>query len=107
MSTDKHTPGPWKYRRDGDRHYVAYGIYEIVSSVWGTIEAETGDIKTYQANSQEREANARLIAASPEMLATLKSIAETLDKMAPCPEEILDQLLAEAQSAIKNAERAA
>ena len=41
--------------------------------------------------------------AAPEMLEALEGIAETLDKMAPCPEEILDALLATAQSAIRKA----
>lgn len=65
-----HTPGPWEYRRDGDRHYVAYGICQIVEAAWGTIEAD--DFGSSKANSQEREANARLIAAAPDMLAALK-----------------------------------
>jgi hypothetical protein len=37
------------------------------------------------------------------LLQALEDIAETLDKFAPCPEEILDGLLATAQSAIRAA----
>lgn len=43
----------------------------------------------------------RRLKAYTTLLDGLRSIAETLDKMAPCPEEVLDQLLAEVQSLMK------
>jgi hypothetical protein len=88
----KHTPGPWLYQEKSDAYT------HIVRGPSGQYVAGCG-----QCSHGECEANARLIAAAPEMLQTLESIATTLDKFAPCPEEILDNLLAAAQSAIKTA----
>jgi hypothetical protein len=70
----KHTPGDWEYRYDRgmDRHYVAVGIYCIVESVWGTIEAD--DAASRKANAAEREANARLMSAASDMLGALEDL---------------------------------
>jgi hypothetical protein len=56
----KHTPGPWKYQRD------SFGCKEIASA--------TGPLATTDglADDDEDAANARLIAAAPEMLDALR-----------------------------------
>lgn len=63
----KHTEGPWEYRHDEekDRHYVGYGVCCIVDDVFATKE-------TKDRGQVERKANARLIAAAPELLEVLK-----------------------------------
>ena len=55
----KHTPGPWMKDDDGDR--VVDLAYFIVAEVDGVDEAEV-------------EANARLIAAAPDMLEALREV---------------------------------
>ena len=57
----KHTPGPWHYQEDSDAYT------HIVRGPTGKIIASTA-----QNSSGEAEANARLIAAAPEMEKCLK-----------------------------------
>ena len=68
----KHTPGPWKFsgtagletvRTEESRHFVA----------WPTVTRDG-----QRMPSDEVEANARLIAAAPEMLAALEVARETI-----------------------------
>jgi hypothetical protein len=87
-----HTPGPWRVYQEKPHYYSV-----------GTDYAHDRGHDCNVARDIRCEANARIMAAAPELLKTLESIAETLDKLAPCPEEVLDQLLAEAQSAIRKA----
>ena len=61
----KHTPGPWavdRYCRD----ITPVGRYLRIAEIPGHRENDTPD-------SQEREANARLIAAAPDLLAALQA----------------------------------
>jgi len=53
----KHTPGPW--RADGCQIYA--GLEVVPHSGWGVAEAYPGQ------NREEGEANARLIAAAPDL----------------------------------------
>jgi len=61
MKPTKHTPGPWKVI-DGNEVYS--GVTPIAQS-WATVD--------------EQEANARLIAAAPELLSALKALKEQLE----------------------------
>jgi hypothetical protein len=67
----KHTPGPWyclpEYSNGGEVHSAA-GI--ICDASIGRNERE----EYQKAHRAESEANARLIAAAPELLAALKEI---------------------------------
>ena len=84
MNPNKHTPGPWVIgtRKDGSR--------------WFSIgNPETGP--HYQADIFCREADARLIAAAPDMLAALKTIGSVL---AVRPKTIKDEELWSAFSQI-------
>ena len=54
-----HTPGPWVVRTTGLSSYV---------------EAREGDISIAECHDDCSEANARLIAAAPEMLEALKDV---------------------------------
>jgi len=66
----KHTPGPWIAAAYGD-----YGDYDGKCRV---ILGEGGDIRTAVVlgfNNPENAANARLIAAAPDLLEALSSLA--------------------------------
>jgi hypothetical protein len=63
MSETKHTPGPWKCERSGDGKYYLVGDGQ---SSWGTHVAE---VYSDDTDKHEAAANARLIHASPELLA--------------------------------------
>jgi hypothetical protein len=105
-----HTPGPWKIGSTTadsgtvfNPNYVSSADDDAICQVF-EIPLHTTLAEIERSGSWDRGlANASLIASAPDLLAVLEGIAETLDKMAPCPEEILDQLLASAQSAIKRA----
>lgn len=63
MSTTKHTPGPW--------HIARFDATTVeIRSERGLIVAEVGNTST------EDDANARLIAAAPELLSALQRIAD-------------------------------
>ena len=62
---DKHTPGPWKV----DGTY----IYEVEQ------DKIIAEVETYNDNELPYEANARLMAAAPELLEFVEDVAEGLD----------------------------
>jgi len=68
----KHTPGPWTYDPTTDPNA------DIVSA-YGLVARTTG----HQTNQQDNEgrANARLIAAAPDLLASCQEFAAELDYM--------------------------
>lgn len=67
-----HTPGPWKLKRSG-----------AISDADGELVATTG--YRVRVGSDEDDANARLIAAAPELLALL---TELIDIEGPQPGHI-------------------
>lgn len=85
MSTP-YTPGPWKteYRKGADAMYRAEIFSEqhggIATCAWTPKHCGNGVTETY------REANARLIAAAPELLEALIAITTVrCDGMDPTP----------------------
>lgn len=78
MADVKHTPGPWHVASVG--HGSRYGAYQV--DAWALRERSIlrGDMPGDAC--AEREANARLIAAAPDLLAVAKAIAG-LSCMAP------------------------
>lgn len=65
----KHTPGPWKVKRS--THFIDGKLTEYFWVGFGIIGDETPVItKTLKEN----EANARLIAAAPDMLQALQTL---------------------------------
>ena len=66
--TAKHTPGPWEWGRD-------------MGSFW--IETEKDGYSVASVNNHnitpQNEANAHLIAAAPEMLASLEAMVESYE----------------------------
>ncbi len=67
--TNKHTPGPWKV--SSDHYHICKGA-TAVAAVFGT----TGH------DAARSEANARLIAAAPELLEALEHALTTTQKIA-------------------------
>lgn len=76
----KHTKGPW---RIGD---VGMTIFGPKSSQPAPVMIASLLPPTPRVNSEERKANAKLIAAAPDMLATLRAIA------ADCEDYLNDDL---------------
>ena len=60
-----HTPGPWNLSKSGDGKSITIGEGQ---SSWGT---RVGEVYRDDIDSDEADANARLIAAAPEMLEAL------------------------------------
>uniref|UniRef100_A0A6M3LI58 Uncharacterized protein n=1 Tax=viral metagenome TaxID=1070528 RepID=A0A6M3LI58_9ZZZZ len=75
----KHTPGPWTHiprARDGHADRIAKGHSEFISV--GCPHAET-PILDYP-HDNEQTANAKLIAAAPELLYALREIVSQIDQ---------------------------
>jgi len=71
MST-KHTPGPWIYLYDGSGDFSVYGVDGAeVGTAWSKDAHFMGNGEA----SYRNEANARLIAAAPELLEALEVLA--------------------------------
>jgi len=68
----KFTPGPWEMRHDGSRKWCEY---IITGKNNGTFTPTTATIPRYTGQD---EANARLIAAAPELYETLKELINRL-----------------------------
>lgn len=68
-----HTPGPWKIERASDPgpfhfHYLVDATDKIVASTWAP------------PSESESEANARLIAAAPDLLEALRGVVRVADR---------------------------
>lgn len=70
----KHTPGPWNY----------WSGYNPFDKIEAQVTAEDGDIviASYNHLIQEGEANARLMAAAPDLLAALEAIFQDYKELA-------------------------
>lgn len=71
-STDRHTPGPWSNERIWDTpesriHARVEGVPMALAEVFT------------MRNAGEKEANARLIAAAPELLEVLRKVRDQID----------------------------
>lgn len=82
----KHTPGPWtvdgaEVRTDGNRRYSLTESANLCIARCSSDQGEAGDA----------QANARLIAAAPEMLSVLKELMARRDKCFIPSEDGLDQ----------------
>ena len=67
QSEAKHTPGPWKYHTESYRNLIAGPDRLRVADVWTSDRPDT-----------ERMANARLIAAAPDLLVELQAALDVL-----------------------------
>ena len=69
MTHTKHTPGPWKI----------IPIEDAARKVWDCVYYEDGNVDHHLA-CVEGKANARLIAAAPELLEAAKAVAKWLGR---------------------------
>lgn len=96
--SSKHTPGPWIIRGEGSElRITARG--EIVSGV--VAEVRTG--WPHPAQRDEQRANARLIAAAPELLESLNALRSFMWALGYADQELV---MAQADAAIAKAVQA-
>lgn len=96
-----HTPGPWALHRPGSMR-ACDGRHDTENGCCTIVEAEILNMPRAEA-----EANARLIAAAPELLAALKAMVASYDDLRDvltC--DVVIQKLARADAAIQKAEGA-
>jgi len=65
-----HTPGPWSYEKGTGLIYPSNSTVKHVAHVFGLVP----DIGNANKNYDEWEANARLIAAAPDLLEAAKAV---------------------------------
>ena len=98
----KHTPGPWL--RDGRTVYALQhggwrkGEELLVNRFFTHIQ------RVPDCTDEEAEANARLIAAAPELLEALKDLVRRYDPYAMTGPTEGERVLAQAEAAIAKAE---
>lgn len=76
MSTSLHTPGPWELQllEKGRKGYEGWNSYCVRDGKTNVHIASVGQVDRYF--EKHNEANARLIAAAPELLAALEALKE-------------------------------
>lgn len=92
--SQKHTPGPWRYLRENGSPTT--GQHMIAGAKPGYL-AEVRD-----CGSEDVEANARLIAAAPDMYEALKALYNSIDSCV----ELNPKVLFKARAAIAKADEA-
>jgi len=108
MSESKHTPGPWSY----DIHGVITGGTHLATSVCVTSQHKwerAEGLGTWLEDQHRRElvsecrANARLIAAAPELLEALKMVVRH-GSAVQHSDQLMFEVLSAARAAIAKAE---
>jgi hypothetical protein len=79
----KHTPGPWVTERDSKFITGNLSYFYVEANDCPVCEISADYITWFNKKEQELEANARLIAAAPEMLEALKAILKENDGVCP------------------------
>lgn len=76
----KHTPGPWIYEPESqDYRNAPYMVWTSKGPGYGTI-AETNPTGLLPTSPDEQAANARLIAAAPDLLAACQEALTAIDE---------------------------
>ncbi len=87
-----HTAGTWNFRKHTDGHFSILGMVpaDDVDAIGAPIECRLADVFTY-------EANARLIAAAPDLLEVCKMLLndENMDDMTAV--KLLTEVIAKAE----------
>lgn len=89
-----HTPGPWTAHEE-----TKYRRAEVTHNERGDPIAEV-----FGPSADQRQANARLIAAAPEMLTALRDAENWLGELDAGPDTGAQALIAELRAAIAKAE---
>jgi hypothetical protein len=77
--TAKHTPGPWTYSGDSDGDFIVWAGEGFLANVGGSfINAVVEDPQKELVAFDCEQANARLIAAAPELLEACKRAVQLL-----------------------------
>lgn len=104
----QHTPGPWTMKRGegrySDRLYIESHVYSTPTVTSGKDQIVQLTSLKWDDHGQEVEANARLIAAAPELLAALKLILEGTQCQDLADDEARKHNAFEARAAIAKAE---
>lgn len=96
----KHTPGPWEIERYSD------GLIQIVGNVRAVSEHEDHVTTVVEAVTRGDEANAKLIAAAPELLDALEDAVNRLTSsliLLKCDDDFIKKETAKARAAIAKA----
>lgn len=93
----QHTPGPWTVFSPGDEAWPGIEAPEVGTSI-AVFENKESEYAGIQGrNREEALANARLIAAAPDMLAALEALTAWAAMMggwgAPCWEQASEAIL--------------
>lgn len=69
---NKHTPGPWGIRKEIDGVYADEPIWVVSADGGVAVAANQSRTSLFRADRNKREANAKLIAAAPDLLEALE-----------------------------------
>ncbi|RTW54554.1 hypothetical protein [Pseudomonas aeruginosa] len=100
MSKQSHTPGPWEIERYSD------GLIQIVGGIRAVSDHEEHVTTVVEAVTRGDEANARLIAAAPELLDALEDAVNRLTSsliLLKCDDDFIKKETAKARAAISKA----
>jgi hypothetical protein len=80
MTTTQHTPGPWKLAENpiGWQPLISAEVADSIGPIW-----HVGIANARGRSHEEAKANARLIAAAPDLLAALKLAKNAIDAALP------------------------
>lgn len=103
IETEKHTPGPWTWRIDGTNTGRGPVIYTEGEYYDDGAPREIAELETSETNPSRKrwrrgryagqiEANARLIAVAPELLALAESLAGPMPDYS-CLRQLAHQLI--------------
>ena len=87
----KHTPAPWRVSSESPR--IIKKDYRAIGSDAGFLIASTmgNDNSGFYASEQEADANARLIAAAPELLEALEELITATQHLDQCHQATADK----------------
>jgi len=116
MSNAKHTAAPWRFLEEGDTesdHNIGKPFTICGGGDDDLIDVFDNTNSTVSVSREEAIANARLVAAAPDLLAALKALVKEMPNYAYCQDVPDDAICADgrttgewrtALAAIKNAE---
>lgn len=88
----KHTEGPWQIgNKNGN----------LINYIFSEDGEHIAEVSFLTVNPKRREANAKLIAAAPDLLSALKAIQEELELNQPC---MIERIAIVSHNAINKAE---